>query len=344
MIPRIFFFVSLVVFHTQCASLQNLNTDDDPIRVAFYNVENLFDLEDDPNTLDEDFTPNGKQQWTAERFNTKLDRIDQVMAGMDYPVLIGLSEVENKSVLQSLCEYQGFEPLKYNIVHFDSPDQRGIDVALLYQKKQFKVIDSEFVRIPFPDEIVPEEPGYTSRDILVVEGILKKKTKVHVLVAHFPSRRGGVKKSEPKRLHVAGYMRKKVEEIFSKDPGARIILMGDFNDETDNKSIVDVLGALPLGTEYQQGMLYNAFSELDENGEGSYNYRGNWNMLDQVILSGSFFQPDEKLKFSKAIIFKADWMLYKDKKYGARPNRTYGGPRYYGGYSDHLPVYVELEK
>lgn len=160
-------------------------------------MENLFDLEDDPSTKDEEFTPTGKLKWTSERYQTKLQRIDQVMEGMHYPALIGLCEVENKTVLEDLSNTGGMKAGKYQIVHFDSPDQRGIDVALLYQKKKFKVEDTEIIRLKFPDEIVPDIPGYTSRDILVVEGYLPKKQKAYVMIAHFPSRRGELKKVNP---------------------------------------------------------------------------------------------------------------------------------------------------
>ncbi len=334
-------FFSLAVF-TSCTFTSNGQKGGDPIRIAFYNVENLFDTEDDPLTLDEDFTPSGKQKWTDERYRTKLQRIDQVVAGMEYPALLGLCEVENKTVLDDLCKTTSLAGKKYQFVHFDSPDRRGIDVALLYQKKKFKVTSTEKIRVGFPDEIVPDMPGYTSRDILVVEGYLPKKQKVYVIVAHFPSRRGGLKASEPKRTHVAKYIRDKVDEIFADDPSANVIVMGDFNDEPDNKSIAVTLQADAPSDKPTSSNLYNCFAELDAAGKGSYNYRGNWNMLDQIILSGRFFLSGSPLQFHAANIYREDYMMYKDKKNGVRPNRTYGGPNYYGGYSDHLPVFVEV--
>lgn len=319
------------------------NNKNKPTRIAFYNVENLFDLKDDPTKLDEDFTPGGKQEWTNERYQTKLDRIHEVTAGMEYPAVLGLCEVENATVLNDLSEFKGMKEHKYRFVHFESPDRRGIDVALMYQKKRFKVKNSSYLRIDFPDAIVPDEPGYTSRDILIVEGKLNKKNKVIVMVAHFPSRYGGVAKSEPKRLHVARFLRKKVNELKAQRPDAQIIIMGDFNDEPTNKSIARTLQTYPLPSKSDPLNLYNCFSDLDKAGEGSYNYKGDWNMLDQILLSGHFFQPNNRLRFQSAHIFKGDFLFYEDKKYGKRPSRTYGGPRYFGGYSDHLPVYIEFQ-
>ncbi len=339
---RISVFLFSLTILSSCTFTSNGQKGNNPMRIAFYNVENLFDTEDDPLTLDEDFTPSGKQKWTDERYRTKLQRIDQVVTGMEYPVLLGLCEVENQVVLNDLCKTTSLAKNKYQFVHFDSPDRRGIDVALLYQKKLFKVINAEKIHVDFPDEIVPNMPGYTSRDILVVEGYLPKKQKVHVIVAHFPSRRGGVKESEPKRTHVAKHVRDKVDEIFANDPSANIIFMGDLNDETTNKSVAVTLQAHSPIDKPSSKALYNCFAELDATGAGSYNYRGNWNMLDQVILSGGFFLSDSPFKFHSATIYKEDYLMYKDKKNGLRPNRTYGGPNYYGGYSDHLPVFIEV--
>lgn len=313
-----------------------------PLRIAFYNVENLFDLEDDPATNDDDFTPAGKQEWTAERYQTKLDRIGEVVGGMGYPALLGLCEVENATVLSDLCRSDKLRRQDYQFVHFDSPDYRGIDVALLYRKKQFRVLSSETIQIQFPAELIPEQPDYTTRDILVVQGILAKKDTVHVIVTHFPSRRGGVEASEPKRLYVAAQIRAKVDAIFAQNPLANIVIMGDFNDEPDNLSVNEILGAQPIVKKSDPHQLYNCFSESDAEGLGSYNYRGNWNMLDQIILSSPFFDGKNRLQFSRAEIYRQEKMMYTDDRFGPTPNRTYGGPNYYGGYSDHLPVFVEF--
>ena len=341
--PVRFAFLILIFSSWSCAMMKN-GQSDQTIRVAFYNVENLFDLEDDPNTLDEDFTPSGKQQWTAERYQTKLNHIDEVAKGLGYPVLLGLCEVENKKVLEDLSETGGMRNHPYHIAHFESPDRRGIDVALLYNKKHFKVKSTSFIRMDFPEAVVPDEAGYTSRDILVVEGALGSKSTVYVMVVHFPSRYGGVPQSEPKRVHVASFLRNKIDELQAANPNASFIIMGDFNDETTNKSVAQTLQAFPLSSDPKPEHLYNCFSKLDADSLGSYNYRGEWNMLDQIILSGRFFLPTYHLEYQSSHIFREEFLMYNDPKNGPRPNRTYGGDRYFGGYSDHLPVYIDLKK
>lgn len=316
---------------------------DGTFRIAFYNVENLFDLEDDPKTNDDDFTPEGRQKWTADRYQTKLDRIGEVMSGMGYPALMGMAEVENATVLKDLCRSDNLSRHNYQFVHFDSPDFRGIDVALIYQKEHFEVLETETIEIDFPLEVVPEQPDYTTRDVLIVKGILGKKETVTIVIAHFPSRRGGVQASEPKRLFVASQIKKKLDGFFAENKNEKVIMMGDFNDETTNKSITETLAVGKLNSDVAPGYLYNCFSELDAQGLGSYNYRGNWNMLDQIMVSSNFLDAGDGLKHQGSTIFREEKMMFKHDKYGPTPSRTYGGPNYYGGYSDHLPVYIELK-
>ncbi|GJM32530.1 MAG: endonuclease [Saprospiraceae bacterium] len=313
----------------------------DGYRVAFYNVENLFDLHDDPIKLDEDFTPHGKQNWTKERYHTKMIRLSQVLDSMGRPTFIGLAEVENLAVVKDLAKTGGLKKCKYAFVHQESPDRRGIDVAFMYDKKQFKLISSDFIRIDFP---VEDDEEYTSRDILHAVGKTSKGDTLHFFVNHWPSRRGGVEKSEPKRVLVAKHLRSSIDQILLTNPDANIIIMGDFNDEPDNRSIVSILGALPLDSDPQRGYLYNCFSDYAKQKQGSYRYRADWNALDQIIVSGSLLNGQAHLKATNPVIFSRDWMLYKNNKYGFSPNRTYGGPRYYGGYSDHLPVSLDLMK
>jgi endonuclease/exonuclease/phosphatase family metal-dependent hydrolase len=306
-------------------------------------VENLFDTEDDPLIIDEEFTPTGKLGWTTERYRTKLDHLAKVVESMGFPALLGLAEVENAAVLRDFCEKTALEKRGYAFVHFDSPDERGIDVALLYQKSAFKVFHSEALRIDIPAEIAPGDPNPATRDILLVSGIFHKKDTLHLLVAHFPSRSGGVEKTEPMRLFVARKMRSKADEFFQRNPAANLVLMGDFNDEPTDRSLTESLGALVPAGSSSPTTLYNCFSSLDAEGKGTYNFRGNWNMLDQIILSGNLMKGNRRLRFTEAGIFKQDWMMYKDEKYGETPSRTYGGPNYYAGYSDHLPVWISLK-
>lgn len=305
------------------------------VRFAFYNVENLFDIYDDPKTSDEEFTPTGKKEWTEERYQKKLDQLSTVVADLKFPDILGVCEVENNKVLMDWAAHPKMAAKNYNIVHFDSPDKRGIDNGLLYQKAHFTVLEKEAITINFPKAIVTD---YTTRDILYVKGNYRGET-LHVFINHWPSRRGGLKESEPKRVYVAGQLRKKTDVILAKDPKANILIMGDLNDETDNNSVAKTLGAGAPDLAKKQ-YLYNFTQPLDAAGEGSYRYREDWNMLDQIIVSPNL--ATGKLRAVKAHIFQAEYLNYMDKKYGKRPNKTYGGPNYYGGTSDHYPVYLEL--
>jgi endonuclease/exonuclease/phosphatase family metal-dependent hydrolase len=311
-------------------------------RIAFYNVENLYNAVDDPAPNDEEFTPGSKKVWTQERYQTKLEHLAKVVEGMSYPALLGLAEVENAAVLKDFCEKTSLSTKDYSICHFESPDFRGIDVALLYRKPVFRVLESSFIRIDFPAELKGDIPTYTTRDLLVVKGIFNKRDTLHVFVAHLPSRSGGQAESEPKRLFVARQIRQKADEIFAKNPASNIVIMGDMNDETTDPSIAQILKAQGLESPWSATSLYNCFAKLDAEGKGSYNYRGDWNMLDQVILSSNLLNKKSNLRFHNAFIFQQDWMMYTDPKYGKSPSRTYGGDHYFGGYSDHLPVVVEL--
>ncbi len=305
------------------------------VRFAFYNVENLFDIYDDPTTRDEEFTPTGKKKWTEERYQKKLDQLSTVVADLAFPEILGVCEVENKKVLQDWAAHRKIADKNYNVVHFDSPDKRGIDNGLLYQKDHFSVIDKEAIRINFPKEIVED---YTTRDILYVKGKYRGEV-LHVFINHWPSRRGGVEASQPKRVYVASQLRKKTDEILANDPKANILIMGDLNDETDNDSVVKALSAGAPDLSAKQ-YLYNFTQPLDAAGQGSYRYKENWNMLDQIIVSPNLTAG--KFRAVKADIFNPDYLNYVDKKYGKRPNKTYGGPNYYGGYSDHYPVYLDV--
>jgi predicted extracellular nuclease len=305
-------------------------------RVAFYNVENLFDLEDDPITLDEDFTPEGKQQWTSERYETKLDRIAQVIEGLTFPAVMGFCEIENNKVLTAIAVQQRLTGYTYGAISFDSPDLRGIDVGLLYNKNDFELISSRPIGVEFPLWLEPE--GYTSRDILYVQLKHRQSGEMfHFFVNHWPSRRGGAEASEHRRVWVASHLRREVDVILAANPLEKIIIMGDFNDEPGNTSITSGLGTLKVGAGQQlPGVLYNPFATINSEEEGSYNYQGNWNVLDQIIYTGLQMPNDWELK--EFGIFKRDWLLYEGKS----PNRTYGGPNYYGGYSDHLPVFMDV--
>lgn len=311
-------------------------------KVAFYNVENLFDIVDNPDKPDDEFTPTGANKWTAERYNDKLTKIGKVIAAMGLPTFVGMCEMENEAVLKDLVANPQLADGHYGVAHRESNDYRGIDLALLYDKEQFVVENIDNIVLNFPKSITGGQ-NYTSRDLFHVTGEMRDKTVLHIFVNHFPSRRGGTRESEPKRTFVAGELRKEIDKVLAADENAHIIIMGDFNDKPEDKSIAKVLKAVEKDTDEPQELI-NCFTSFHKEGKGSYNYRGNWDMLDQIILSDNFFNATATWKYKAATIFSKDWMMYKDKDGNESPNRTYGGPNYYGGFSDHLPVYVEIAK
>ena len=311
------------------------------LTVAFYNVENLFDTKDDPNTDDNEFLPTAAKKWDDEKYNKKLNDLYKVLAAIDagegVPTIIGVSEVENEQVLQDLISQTPIDD-NYEIAHFDSPDARGIDVGLLYDKAIFTLISKENLPVNFDFE-----PETTTRDVLYVKGEINKQ-EVHIFVNHWSSRRGGTEASEPKRLACAKVARKKIDAILSSDNAAKIITMGDFNDEPSNNSLLEGLLSKPSVNDLKNKELVNLFYALQEQGSGTYNYRGDWNMLDHISISGGLLDNPKGLHttIENAGIFREDWMMYQSNNYGAVPNRTYGGPNYYGGYSDHLPIYLKM--
>ncbi len=310
----------------------------DPLKkkatIAFYNVENLFDTIDDPAIDDEEFLPVSEKQWNMQRYNKKLEDIARVLGGInseELPEVIGLCEVENRGVLEDLIATEPLKAGNYQIVHVDSPDKRGIDVALLFRKKEFKVLSHEALLV---------DPGFETRDILHVTGKLGK-DQLHLFVNHWPSRWGGVEQSEPNRLVAAQVLKSKVDELLSENAEAKIIIIGDMNDEPDNKSLAEIVQAMAPN---QKAELYNLMIPLDEQNRGSYNYRGDWNMIDNILVSdavlhGSGFIATDQL----GQVYHETWMEYRNKDGEMSPNRTYGGPNYYEGVSDHFPVYLNLE-
>ena len=310
-------------------------------RVVFYNVENLFDTIDDPTTLDNEFLPGSKKKWGKKRYDEKITNLGKVLLAISEerdPGIIGLCEVENRQVVEDLADHLSlmtYGRLNYHVVHEESPDLRGIDVAFMYNPQIF-VYESHTVH-----DIKFEEIGLniTTRDILEVQGKIDNK-RVHFFVNHWPSRRGGVEASQPKRLFVAQVLKARLDMIMVEDPNARVLIMGDFNDETDNKSISEILISPNQGSRVD---LVNLMTELDEKGRGTYNYRGNWNMLDQFIVSNDFsYQKSLNIKKGSTKIFIAPWMMFEHEEFGNTPSRTFGGPNYYGGYSDHLPILVDI--
>lgn len=306
------------------------------MNVAFYNLENLFDTEDDPKKSDEDFTPNGKLKWDDERYKLKLSQLADVFDALpgDLPAFIGMCEVENRKVLEDLRNQSKVSGKHYAIIHKDSPDDRGIDVAAFYDSSKVSVEYFNYTTINLPD---PKKTH--TRDLLYVK-LKANQEFIHLFVNHWPSRRGGQAESEPNRVAIANVLESLITKIEKSDKKAKILIMGDFNDYPTDKSIATVLGAGVT----KESRLFNYMYDDHKAGLGSYYYNNEWGALDQFI--GSMFLLNARNGWSasesSAYVFRDDLIMFKDKEGVQRPNRTFVGEDYKGGYSDHLPIYMTL--
>jgi hypothetical protein len=301
--------------------------------VAFYNLENLFDIKNDPKTLDDDFTPGTEMDWNEKRYNKKLKKLGLVISQIGYaettypPLLLGVAEVENETVLKGLVNSKFLKSKNYGYLHFDSPDERGIDTALFFRRDYFEVLHKEAITL-----FVTNQEGIRdfTRDILYVKGKLESEI-VHVLVNHWPSRREGVEVTNHKRIAAAMKNREIILKITSENPQAKIIVMGDLNDDPNSESAKTM-----AGTE-----LYNPMELLHTKYSGSLNYHHSWNLFDQIVISNNFLQQHENsFQFEEAIIFNSNDLKERRGKFKGNPFRTYAGPKYLGGLSDHFPVYA----
>lgn len=305
--------------------------------IAFYNLENLFDTVDDENVLDNDFLPKSDRNWTPKRYEKKLFKLGNAISELGFdetenaPVLVGVAEVENKKVLSDLVNSEKLQKFDYDFVHYNSPDERGIDVGLLYQKSHFEVTHSESIPILlYNDEGVRD---YT-RDTLYVKGVMHGED-IHIFVNHWSSRRDGANETADKRIKAAQVVREKIESIQDTEFDPHIIVMGDFNDNPTDPSIKEHLMSADL---------YNPMEKLLTIYKGSLNYKGEWNLFDQIIFSTNFFNYKKGThSFASADIFNEHFLTNWKGRYEGTPFRTYAGRKYLGGYSDHFPVYVKLK-
>jgi hypothetical protein len=313
-------------------------------RVMFYNAENLFDTVDDPEKRDDDFTPDGTRYWTPRRFYQKLMNIYKVIVAVgewEPPVIVGICEIENRDVLQKLIYETPLRLFGYDIIHYDSPDNRGIDVAMIYRKDHFTLFHSEPVRVVFPDDTTSK-----TRDILYVKGLIGDREMVHFFVNHWPSRYGGYMATKPKRNNAAEILKRKTDSLFAINPKVSIVIMGDFNDNPDDESLIQFLQALKPSPEAMLGKLYNLM--LNEQADwkyGTLKFREHWDTFDHIIVSGALLDTTSAISIQQegAKIFHAHFLLQPDDRYmGMQLFRTYQGFKYQGGFSDHLPVYVDL--
>lgn len=312
---------------------------------AFYNVENLWDTEDDPNNKgDDEFTPNGPYAWTQTKYEQKLQNVAKVLAqlGTDYcpagPAIIGISEVENRKVLEDLVQTAPLKGKGYEIVHFESPDHRGIDVAALYNPRLFKLVNARIY--PFQ---MPEKPNYRTRDILLVSGVMAGEP-FHMIVNHWPSRYGG-SVSSPLREFAASIVRHIGDSIHADNPNAKVLIVGDMNDDPFNKSCAEVLGAKRKAKDVKPDGYYNAIWKLYDQGIGSLCYQNQWNLFDQQIVSGNLLGKDRTtLKLWKCEVFNRPFLIQQAGKYKGYPLRTFSGTTFQNGYSDHLPTLTYFVK
>ena len=292
-------------------------------RILFWNTENLFDYKDDPKKNDNEFLPDATRRWTYFRYRDKLKNLAKgiVASGDEYvPDLVGLCEVENDSCLYDLTRRSPLKEAGYRYVMTDSPDQRGIDVALLYQRGSFKLLQHQSIRIPFKQ--VKKAP---TRDILHVVGKVVSGDTLDVWVVHYPSRRGGKAKSEPYRLLVAEILKHAVDSVMQVRQNPNVVIMGDFNDGPSSAVMKKLCS---------DGRLVNL---MQGKKEGTYRYRGAWEILDQFLVS-------ENVRTKNAEVLQHPFLLEEDEKYGGnKPFRTYNGMRYQGGFSDHLPIILDLQ-
>jgi predicted extracellular nuclease len=313
--------------------------------VLGYNVENLYDTQDDPLTLDDEFTPSSEKKWDKEKYEKKVHDIATVLSTAipgSLPDVMGLAEVENRKVIEDLVSEKSLTKGKYAIVHKDSPDEGGIDVAFLYKPASFTLKSFKAIPVHFPFDTI------TTRDILYVSGTTQGNELLHFFVNHWPTRGEGQAATERRRQYAAVLLRKAVDSIFNYEPEAKIIIMGDFNDEPTNLSLHGILNANNKRKNASPRELYNLMYDMHNIGNlGTYNYKGGWTMLDQLIVSQPLLHSEKgwKVTWEGGKIFRADWMMVNIAKVdGPIPDRTYSGPNYTGGVSDHLPVFMILKK
>ncbi len=316
--------------------------------IAFYNLENLFDTINTEGVLDEEFTPDGPDKWNGARYMEKIGHLAEVISqiGSDEgipggPAVIGVSEIENRSVLEDLVAHPLLKPSGYRIVHYDSPDLRGVDVALLYQPRYFKVTGSASAELKLFDD---EGNRIYTRDQLVVSGLFDGE-EMSFIVNHWPSRSGGEKASMPRRNAAATLTRHLVDSLLAINSDAKVVVMGDLNDDPVNESVNDILKARDHVDQLEPGELFNCMYPLFKKGIGSLAYRDAWNLFDQIIVSQGLLQTGyETYSYYAARIFNKPFLTQQDGQYKGYPFRTYVGTTYQGGYSDHFPAYIIIAK
>lgn len=316
--------------------------------IGFYNLENLFDTLDTPDVRDTEFTPGGAKLYGTKIYTEKLDNLAKVIsqAGSDLSPdglsMLGVAEIENRSVLEDLAAHPRIADRNYQIVHYDSPDRRGIDVGLLYNPKYFEVTDSRAV--PLMIYNLQDSSRIYTRDILLVEGQYGGED-FYLMVNHWPSRRGGEAASAPLRNAGALVCKNLSDSIRQANPSAKIIIMGDLNDDPVSPSVAQVLNAKGKPKQVRQGGFFNPMWAYYRKGLGTNAYRDAWSLFDQLIVSETLLDKRQRgFHFYQSYIFNPGYLVQKSGHFRGYPHRTFAGDSYLGGYSDHFPVYIALIK
>lgn len=341
----------LLILPVMLLMVASASAQDKPYMVAFWNLENLFDIYDDPETHDEEFTPDGVKQWNEIKYQKKLSNIERVLFDIaaiqrDYPIVIGVSEIENRSVLEDLVSQPKLAGANYRICHYDSPDARGVDVAFLYRADVFKLQGSENIKLE-----VAELPDFRTRDFVVMWGTIEDEP-FYFLVSHWPSRLGGKEASQFKRDACASQIRAIKDSLLAENPATKVIVMGDFNDDATDSSIVETMGAKGKTKDLEKGDFFNPFNQMLRAGHGTLAYQDMWNLFDNICVTENLINNEEgKLHLVKGSgnkfwgnIFHRPYMFQQEGQYKGYPLRTFVTNNFQNGFSDHFPVYIYISK
>ena len=339
----------LLILSVMVLAATTVVAQDKPYMVAFWNFENLFDIYDDPETHDEEFTPEGVKKWNEVKYQKKLSNMERVIFDMaainkDYPVVIGLSEIENRSVLEDFVAQPKLKGAKYRICHYDSPDARGVDVAFLYRADVFKLEGSDNIKLN-----VPELPNFRTRDLVVMWGTIEGEP-FYFLVSHWPSRLGGKEASQFKRDACARQIREIKDSLLQANPATKVVVMGDFNDDATDASLVKIMGAKGKLKELQTGDFFNPYYQMLKAGLGTLAYQDSWNLFDNICVTENLVNGTYgKLRLIKGKkfygnIFTRPYMLQQEGQYKGYPLRTFVTNNFQNGFSDHFPVYIYIGK
>ncbi|MFR9669143.1 MAG: endonuclease/exonuclease/phosphatase family protein [Rikenellaceae bacterium] len=312
--------------------------------IASYNVENLFDTINNPTTKDRVFTPRGKNRWSGEHYRAKIENIGAVINGIakesgDFPAIITLCEVENRSVVEDLVQSSGFCGVEHGVIHYDSPDERGCDVAIIYRPSLFEVKGSRNIL---------SASNTSTRDILTVWGKLLGED-IFIIALHLPSRMGGVEKSQHLRDASARQIRGVIDSLQTREPLTNIIVMGDFNDNATDNSIVNIIRAKASRERLKEGEMFNPFNELEKLGYGTTAYKDEWCMYDNIIVSQGLLNNNGLHLLNSQVdttlygtVYRPDYLISSQGRFRGYPLRAISNGRFQGGYSDHLPIYIQV--